>query len=236
MDGNDYVNFLISGAIEIPAYIFVHLTMDRWGRRCLVSGMLILSGVSLLLTTAVPVNSGNNYNDVIMRLMASEITSLTIVYSTVYWGPDQRKHQNSPSLAFVRGIYRWPVNSLRKRPVSRKMFPIDDVINNQPQTKCIIHGMSAVHWLVCHSTRAGHWGKGDVWMDYAASQTARFMGPTWGPSGADRTQVSPMLVPWTLLSGMLWAWIDCNQSISFVEFIEWISGRWSWTWHKNRWL
>ena len=31
---------------------------------------------------------------------------------------------------------------------------------------------------------------------------ARFMGPTWGPSGADRrTQVGPMLAPWTLLSG-----------------------------------
>ena len=34
-----------------------------------------------------------------------------------------------------------------------------------------------------------------------SSQIARFMGPTWGPSGADRTQVGPMLAPWTLLSG-----------------------------------
>ena len=32
------------------------------------------------------------------------------------------------------------------------------------------------------------------------SPIARFMGPTWGPSGADRTQVDPMLTPWTLLS------------------------------------
>ena len=32
---------------------------------------------------------------------------------------------------------------------------------------------------------------------------ARFMGPTWGPSGADRTQVGPMLAPWTLLSGLI---------------------------------
>ena len=31
--------------------------------------------------------------------------------------------------------------------------------------------------------------------------TARFVGPTWGPSRADRTQVGPMLAPWTLLSG-----------------------------------
>ena len=35
-------------------------------------------------------------------------------------------------------------------------------------------------------------------------QIARFMGPTWSPSGADRTQVGPMLAPWTLLSGPRW--------------------------------
>ena len=34
------------------------------------------------------------------------------------------------------------------------------------------------------------------------SLIARFVGPTWGPSGADRVQVGPMLAPWTLLSGM----------------------------------
>ena len=49
-------------------------------------------------------------NDVIMSTMASQITSLTIVYSTVYSGTDQRKHQSSASPAFVRGIQRWPVN------------------------------------------------------------------------------------------------------------------------------
>ena len=46
-----------------------------------------------------------------MSAMASPITSLTIVYSTVYSGADQRKHKSSASLAFVRGIHRWPVNS-----------------------------------------------------------------------------------------------------------------------------
>ena len=33
------------------------------------------------------------------------------------------------------------------------------------------------------------------------------MGPTWGPSGADRTQVGPVLAPWTLLSGHIWKWL-----------------------------
>ena len=60
--------------------------------------------------------------------MASQITSLMVVYSTVYSGEDQRKYQSSTSLAFVRGIHRWPVNSPNKRPVTRKMFPFDDII------------------------------------------------------------------------------------------------------------
>ena len=51
-----------------------------------------------------------------------------IVYSTVYSGVDQSKHKSPASLAFVREIHRWPVNSPHKRPVTRKMFPFDDVI------------------------------------------------------------------------------------------------------------
>ena len=69
----------------------------------------------------------NNYL-ITMGAMASQITSLIIVYSTVYSGADQRKHQSSTSLAFVRAIQRWPVNSPHKWPVPRKMFPFDDVI------------------------------------------------------------------------------------------------------------
>ena len=60
-----------------------------------------LVGVHLVLLT-------QHYNDIIMRAMASQITSLTIVYSIVYSGADQRKYQSSASLAFVRGIHRWP--------------------------------------------------------------------------------------------------------------------------------
>ena len=51
-----------------------------------------------------------------------------VVYLTVYSGADQRKHQSSASLAFVKGIHRSPVNSPQKGPVTRKMFPFDDVI------------------------------------------------------------------------------------------------------------
>ena len=59
---------------------------------------------------------------------ASQTTSLTIVYSIVYSDADQRKHQSSASLAFVRGIHRGSENSPHKWPVTRKMFPFDDVI------------------------------------------------------------------------------------------------------------
>ena len=63
-----------------------------------------------------------------MGAVASQITSLMVVYSTVDSDADQRKHQSSASLAFVRGIHRGPVNFPHKWPVTRKMFPFDDVI------------------------------------------------------------------------------------------------------------
>ena len=71
---------------------------------------------------------GFHDNDVIVGAIASQITSLASVYSTVCSGADQRKHQSSASLAFVRGIHRRPVNSPHQGPVTRKMVPFDDVI------------------------------------------------------------------------------------------------------------
>ena len=60
--------------------------------------------ISRKTTTDLPL--GRQYNDVIMSTMASQITSLTVFYSIVYSGEDQRKHQSSASLAFVRGSHR----------------------------------------------------------------------------------------------------------------------------------
>ena len=60
-----------------------------------------------------------HYNDVIMSAMASQYTSLTVVYSTVYSRRRSKKHQSFASLAFVRGIHRWSVNSPHKGPVKR---------------------------------------------------------------------------------------------------------------------
>ena len=71
-------------------------------------------------------NRALHNSDAIMSAMASQITGFTIVYSTVCSGANQRKHQSSVWLAFE--IHRWPVNSLHEGPVTRKMFPFDDVI------------------------------------------------------------------------------------------------------------
>ena len=82
-----------------------------------------------------------------MGTMASQITSLTIVSSTVYSGADQRKHQSSVSLAFVQGIHRGAVNSPHKWPVTRKMFPFDDVI------MCDYLSMLGLIYV----SKGGHW-------------------------------------------------------------------------------
>ena len=84
------------------------------------------------------------YSDVIIGTMGSRITNVSIVYSTVCSGANQRKNQSSASLAFVRGIHRWPVNSPHKEPVTRRMLPFDDVImqwsisNDLPQKRFLI--------------------------------------------------------------------------------------------------
>ena len=94
----------------------------------------------------------SHYDDVMMGAMASQIASLTIVYSTVYSVPDQRKHESSASLAFVRGIHRWSVNSPHKWPVTRKMFPFDDIIMEQGNLFRLGHNL-LTHEVLRYFTR-----------------------------------------------------------------------------------
>ena len=89
-----------------------------------------------------------HYNDVIMSVIASRITSLTIVYSTVYSRRRSKKHHSTASLAFVRGIHRGTVNSPHKGPVTRKMLSFDDVImDNCHDANFVVTGDTA---LRCH--------------------------------------------------------------------------------------
>ena len=105
----------------------------------------------------------SHHNHVIMSAMASQITSITTVYSSVYWGADQRKHPSSAFLVFVRGIHRWPVNSQHKGPVTWKKFPFGDVIMcvhqyiTQHLYRTICNG--AAESNLCSSWMVTHWGR-----------------------------------------------------------------------------
>ena len=101
---------------------------------CPPEGNAEISGISsihIILSSNYTYMSGNFIITVTSErtsMMTSQITSLTIVYSTVYSGTDERKHQSSASLTFVRGIHWWLVNSPHIGPVMWKTFPFDDVI------------------------------------------------------------------------------------------------------------
>ena len=88
----------------------------------MTAACLILWPPIWIIGHKIIITNAHHYSDVTMGAIASQSTGVSIVYSTVYSGVDQRKHQSSASLAFVRGIHRWPVNSPNKRPVTRKMF------------------------------------------------------------------------------------------------------------------
>ena len=103
-----------------------------------------------------------------MTTMASQITSLTIVYSIIYSCADQRKHQSSASLAFVRGIHRWPVNFPHKGPVTRKMFPFDDVIMFVDSCSWWRHGMEIISPITGLCV-GNHIGKGKVMQSFDVS-------------------------------------------------------------------
>ena len=90
--------------------------------------VLNLLNISWRIRAAQGYNYVCHYSDVLMGAMGSQITNLTIVYSTVYSGADQRKHQSPASLVFMRGIHRRQLNSPHKGPVTRRLFPFDDVI------------------------------------------------------------------------------------------------------------
>ena len=111
-----------------------------------------------------------------MTVMAYQITSLTIVYSTIYSGANQRKNQSSAPLAFVRGIHRWPVNSPQKGPVTRKMFSFEDVVMLlHYQLNCMRWESNTQQWslapsfvIVVEYQKCVHICMGCAWYPHAA--------------------------------------------------------------------
>ena len=82
-----------------------------------------ISSYTLIYVRKLQQITMTHYNDVIMLAMTSQITSVSIVCSSVCSGSDQRKYQSSVSLAFVRGIHWWPMDSPHKGSVTQKVFP-----------------------------------------------------------------------------------------------------------------
>ena len=127
---------ILSGHCHQKSNCFAELQMydsirERFNSKlncCFCWRVCVLTSWGIMEVYSKIINSRLHYCDVIMDVRASLITSRAIVYSTGYSGADQRKHQSSASLAFVRGVHRSPVNSPHNEPVTRKMFPSDDVI------------------------------------------------------------------------------------------------------------
>ena len=102
-----------------------------------------------------------HYTDVIISTTVSQITGVSIVCSAVCSCGDQRKHEISATLVFVKGIHRWPVDSPRKGPVTRKMFLSDDVILNiaimKQGTRAYMAGSPDVLQLYTETERSSGW-------------------------------------------------------------------------------
>ena len=183
-------------------------------------------------TLFVRVLRKSHYTDVIMSVMASQITSLTIVYLTVYPRRRSKKNQSSASLAFVRGIHRSPVNSPHKGPVTRKMFPFDGVIMVEIHVNMTIQSWLLIGWQ--HSQKSVRHHVSQEIRRTTATSLARYektkihqtwcygvlffrvTGPLWGHSpviGGFRAQRVSKL---SFLSALIWAWTNCwtNNRVS----------------------
>ena len=111
------------------------------------------------LTIWLPVSSGHPLLPTLKSItvtIASPITGVSIVCWAVCSGADQRTHESSASLVFVRGIYRWPVDSPHKGPVTRKMFAFDDVMHWCSDCLHYVEGVIRTFFLskdLAHSAR-----------------------------------------------------------------------------------
>ena len=141
-----------------------------------------------------------------MSFMTSQVTSRLAVCSTA--SPDRQY----------------------KRVMGNPLITPDDGSINVEHVSMPWHD----HWFascVVQSSGASEWAlqiRQTLLYVFPGDLIARFLGPTWGPSGADRTQVGPMLAPWTMLSGRLFQWhlswlVRCLFFIKILFFCEMIN-------------
>ena len=120
-----------------------------------------------------------HYNDIIMSVMVSQITGVSIVCSIVCSGVDQRKYQSSASLAFVRRIHQWPVDSPHKGPVTENV------------SIWWRHHVQSTDWWILQVFFQKNANLDLVGLWYKSCH-AKFMGPTWAHLGP----VGPRWAPW----------------------------------------
>ena len=106
-------------------------------KKPILSSLAVFSGSSsLCLLYIITIH----YNDVIMSAMASQITSLTVgLLNGLFW-------RRSKKTSKLRVTALWPVNSPHKRPVTREMFPFDDVIMSNFTEVC----SQGFNWQFCN--------------------------------------------------------------------------------------
>lgn len=80
LGGNDLVNFTVAGGVEFPAYTFLLLTLNRWGRRSILCGSMLVGGTMLILTLLVP--EGNTWGVVVLAMLGK--MAITASYGTIY--------------------------------------------------------------------------------------------------------------------------------------------------------
>ena len=91
------------------------------------NGTIEQSGCIIILLICFHLHSSHS-DAVTSKRARYQITGVSIVCSIVCSGANRTKHQSSATMAFLRGIHRWPLKPPHKGPVTRKMFPFDDVI------------------------------------------------------------------------------------------------------------
>lgn len=77
---NFLLSFVISGAVEIPAYTFLICTLNKWGRKTLLSGCMIGAGIVLILTAFVP--ESQNWLLVLLAMLGK--LAITSSYGAIY--------------------------------------------------------------------------------------------------------------------------------------------------------
>ena len=130
-----------------------------------------------------------HHSDVIMSAMTSQTSGVSVIYSIVCSGENQRNHQSSASLPFVRGIHRPPVNSLHKGPVTWKTFPFDYVIMKDEEGAWEIYATGMQGFGSWYHIQRNHSFMALV----IAMKTHRCV--FFGPSLSDKTSLShPVLI------------------------------------------